>query len=253
MKVPDADQRIAKASSNGAKDILATGRESAALGWWFVGMAIAAGLLCPIAFQFDNSIVGNLDGWDVPGDLKKAIQLSEAFAHGVGATFILLSVFVVVVDRRRAVVVAIMITALSGILANVLKTTVVRVRPYAAGLQVKDHVGSIPANNATEAITDELALIVERSIWDTRQRSFPSGHSATACGLAIGLSLLFPRAWWIFAVLATFACFQRLESGAHFLSDVFAGAGIAFLVAACTLFISRTRTMSGLPSQPLDS
>ena len=68
-----------------------------------------------------------------------------------------------------------------------------------------------------------------------RLQSFPSGHTATAVGLAIALSSLYPRGWWLFAAIAALSGFQRIESESHFLSDVLAGAAIGCLVsAACT-------------------
>ncbi len=175
--------------------------------------------------QFDKPISNYLRQIKLPGDLQKAISLSEAFAHGLGVAFILTTVLVVAVNRRRAVLVAIFITALSGVTANVMKATVVRIRPHAEGLQVIGH----------NELASDAADAVERSFWDARQRSFPSGHAATAWGLAIGLSLVFLRGWWIFAILAVLASLQRIESGAHYPSDVLAGMAVAFLIAACSL------------------
>ena len=85
----------------------------------FVLAALLTGVACPFAMQFDRSASAFLRQISLPGDLQKAISLSEAFAHGLGVTFILLAVLVIAVSRRRAVFVAILITALSGITANV--------------------------------------------------------------------------------------------------------------------------------------
>lgn len=197
----------------------------------FLILALVVGGICPLAIQFDQSISAFLRQIKLPGDVQKAISLSETFAHGLGVASILLTVFVVAVDRRRALYIAVLITALSGTTANVLKSTVVRVRPHHEGLQVKDHKGL--SVNSPQA--------VDRSFWDARQRSFPSGHAATAWGLAIGLSLVFVRGWWIFGMLAVLASVQRIESGAHYPSDVLAGMAIAFLIAACILALPRVR------------
>jgi len=202
-------------------------RSSAAL---LIG-ALLSGGLCPLAMQFDTSISAYLRQFKLPGDLQKAITLSEVFAHGLGVTCILLAVYVIAVDRRRMVYIAILITALSGATANALKAAVVRVRPHAEGLQVKGH-------NDLDSLSEEA---VERSFWDARQRSFPSGHAATAWGLAIGLTLVFGRGWWIFGMLAVLASVQRIESEAHYPSDVLAGASIAFIIAACVVALPRIR------------
>lgn len=207
------------------------GQHSSASGWFarpvpaFLLAAVLAGVASPLAVRFDRPASVFLRQIKLPGDLQKAIALSEAFAHGLGVAFILSSVFVIAVNRRRAVIIAILITAISGLTANVLKATVVRIRPHAEGLQVFGHNES----------TSQTAEAVERSFWDARQRSFPSGHAATAWGLAIGLSLVFLRGWWIFGMLAVLACVQRIESGAHYPSDVLAGMSIAFIIAACAL------------------
>ena len=206
-------------------------RHFAKLSLAFVSVAIAAAVACPLTMSFDKSVSSYLRQMDLPGDLQKAISLSEAFAHGFGVFVIMLSVFVIASDKRRLVLIAILITAISGVTANVLKATVVRVRPHAEGLQV------VGVGDAQSTANDA----VERSFWDSRQRSFPSGHSATAWGLAIGLSLIFWRGWWIFSLLATLACVQRIESGAHFPSDVLAGMAIAFLLAACVVQLPGVR------------
>ncbi len=164
----------------------------------FLAIAMLVGVACPLAVPMDGGVSTALRQWDLPGDLQKAITLSEAFAHGFGVTCILLSIFVVATRRRKAVWIAVLLTLASGATANLLKATIVRVRPHAEGLQVQ---GTPNAAESSEA--------VERSYWDARQRSFPSGHAATAWGLAIGLSLLFPRATLIFILLAVLACIQR--------------------------------------------
>jgi membrane-associated phospholipid phosphatase len=63
-------------------------------------------------------------------------------------------------------------------------------------------------------------------------QSFPSGHTATAVGLAIALAYYYPQGRWLFACFATLAATQRIASGAHYLSDTLAGAALACLVSA---------------------
>jgi membrane-associated phospholipid phosphatase len=65
--------------------------------------------------------------------------------------------------------------------------------------------------------------------------SFPSGHTATACGLAIGLSWLWPEARVVFWTLAVLVAAQRVVAGAHFLSDVLAAAALSCFVGAAFL------------------
>ena len=60
-------------------------------------------------------------------------------------------------------------------------------------------------------------------------QSFPSGHTATAVGLAVALACAYPRGRWFFAGMALLAACQRVGDGHHFLSDTLAGASVAFL------------------------
>lgn len=222
---------LSPSNSSKKTDSDLVGQHSSARAWFarpapaLLLAAVLAGIASPLAMLFDRPASVFLRQIKLPGDLQKAIALSEAFAHGLGVAFILSSVYVIAVNRRRAVIIAILITAISGVTANVLKATVVRIRPHAEGLRVIGH----------DETTSQTTEAVERSFWDARQRSFPSGHAATAWGLAIGLSLVFLRGWWIFGTLAVLACVQRIESGAHYPSDVLAGMSIAFIIAACAL------------------
>ena len=68
-----------------------------------------------------------------------------------------------------------------------------------------------------------------KSALDTDLHSFPSGHTATAVGLAISLDAD-PRGRWLFAVFAALASLQRMTAGAHYLSDSLFGAALACLV-----------------------
>ena len=54
-------------------------------------------------------------------------------------------------------------------------------------------------------------------------QSFPSGHAATAIGLAVALSILYPRGRWFFALLAVTVAACRVIVHAHFPTDVVAG------------------------------
>lgn len=201
---------------------------------WLLAAAFCSGILAAGCAIADAELSGAVRGWDLRGDLTKAINLSEVFAHGVGVSAILGAIFLVAVDRRRAIGIAILMTACSGLLANGLKSLVVRIRPYQVGqVVVADPSVQNQLDQNSERNAQDKPETIEASFWDSRQRSFPSGHAATAVGLAIGLSLVFPRGTILFGILAVLASFQRVSSGAHYPSDVLAGSAIAF--ATCGL------------------
>lgn len=61
-------------------------------------------------------------------------------------------------------------------------------------------------------------------------QSFPSGHSSTLFAAACAAGFLLPRWRWPLLALAAALAVTRLAVGAHYLSDVLAGATIAILV-----------------------
>jgi membrane-associated phospholipid phosphatase len=215
----DAGRNASGQAATGAWSALQLKRLRMALG--AVGLvAIVASLLL---LTHDQPASAFFRSDKLPGDVRKAIMLSEAFAHGTGVVAILLALLLASSCRATVWVVAAMAGS-SGIVANLLKALFVRARPYTydeAGQQLSDVTG--------------WQFLAPGSLWDASQRSFPSGHTATAWGLAIGLSLAYPRATPVFVTLASLATLQRLVSGAHFLSDVCAGLTIACWCCALIL------------------
>ncbi len=144
-------------------------------------------------------------------------DMFEYFGHGFGVVVLVLAMHQLDPGRRWALprVVACLLAA--GGLADVLKMAILRIRPY------------------------EYAKELPGSVWATFQQwfpllnagsggqSFPSAHTATACGFAAALIWLYPQGRLLFCVLAVLVGCQRVVCGAHYPSDVLAGAA-----AGCT-------------------
>jgi lipid A 4'-phosphatase len=60
--------------------------------------------------------------------------------------------------------------------------------------------------------------------------SFPSGHAATATAVMTALWCLWPRPLALYVAAAALVAMSRVVTGAHYLSDVVAGAAIAVVV-----------------------
>jgi membrane-associated phospholipid phosphatase len=126
---------------------------------------------------------------------------------------------------ERAFTKMIAATYLGGLLADVIKVSVERVRPRAADLAgVASWLGTF----------GDASLAVEKPHLSDLM-SFPSGHSAVAAGLAAALTWRYPHGWALFAMLAAATATQRVVTSAHYPSDVACGAAVGLIGAACCL------------------
>ncbi|MGY8771162.1 MAG: phosphatase PAP2 family protein [Pirellulales bacterium] len=201
-------------------------------------LLILVGVLC---FSIDIGISSNFVGEDsakykLPGELRTLISLSEIFAHGTGV--ILISLAVLALDRRNWKLSLVPISAAlsAGVFANVVKFIgISRIRPreFDMDLTVSDSFQNIIPLFNSGGWDRALEYLGQSNL-----HSFPSAHAATAAGLWVGLSALYPQGRWYFAVLALLSGLQRIVSGAHFPSDVCFGYAAGFLFATLLL---RTR------------
>jgi len=101
---------------------------------------------------------------------------------------------------------------LSGLAAEVAKVAVRRARPGdAAGYAFEPWAGAW---------------------WETGGLGLPSSHAAVAFGAAWAALRLSPRGGWVVVALAVGCGLTRVLDRAHFVSDVVAAAGLAWLVSA---------------------
>ncbi len=78
--------------------------------------------------------------------------------------------------------------------------------------------------------------------WDAyTYQSFPSGHATTAFSLALTIAFLWPKALWPMLAFAVIVAASRIVVGAHYLTDITAGAVLGTLgaFAVRNLFVSR--------------
>ena len=215
----------ARDSAGGSPDAggLVGARTPCGLNWPLLGIAAALAVAGIAVAPFDVVIAEWFRSPRLPGDLGKAVMLSEAFAHGVGAAVILLAAWLLDArlhgSRGRRRLLGVVAGAFGGgLVTDLIKLMVDRVRPRALDFAaVQSTFGTFAAPGG---------------VGGSDLHSFPSGHSAVAAGLACTLALLYPRGRWLFAGVAAMACFQRVLASAHYPSDVAWGAAIGVAVAA---------------------
>jgi membrane-associated phospholipid phosphatase len=192
-----------------------SGRRRANSYWWLaiaLGISALGVLAMPIDLPVANWCLGN----HCPAAIKKLLALAEVFGHGFGVVAILLSVAVLDPVRRWTIPRLVICSLGAGLLANVGKLILGRVRPHHF-----DFTGGV------------RATFLKWFPWGTGeslQQGFPSSHTATAVGLAIALAWIYPRGRWLFAMFAVLVALQRIESGAHFVSDTLWGAAVGIAV-----------------------
>ena len=152
----------------------------------------------------------------LPGGLNELLEKAETFAHGIGIAAILLVIFVVDIHRRWAVPRVILCAVSAGVAANVIKLLIGRLRPHSADL--------------TAQISDSFTGVLPLFSVGSSERSCPSAHTTVVIAFAIGLCWLYPRGRHLFIGFAVLAATQRVITNAHFLSDVFWGAGLGYFL-----------------------
>jgi membrane-associated phospholipid phosphatase len=186
------------------------------------GLLLAAGVL---ALPLDCLVSGSCLAGHCPGAIREFLDVCEKFGHGLGLAVIIVAIYVLDPARRWGLPRVLGCAAFSGLTADLVKMLVIRTRPNAF------HFG--------EGVLASFGGWFPFGAVDSSWQSFPSGHTAVAVGLAIGLSWLYPHGRRFFIALAVLVACQRVQGGVHFPSDVLAAAAIACLVGSVFLELGR--------------
>ena len=200
--------------------------------WMFAGACILS-LAAVMALQIDRSVALWFKNHRLPSDLAHLLRLSEVFGWGGGVSVIILTI-AILDSRGWRLVPKLAIASLgTGLAADVIKLFIARTRPSATPYDATSLETFVAAFPGFYAATLE-------SGHGHQVQSFPSAHAATAVGLAICLSSLYPRGKWLFAAFAVLAVVQRIEADAHYCSDVLAGSALAFALAGIYSWFRKT-------------
>lgn len=153
-----------------------------------------------------------------PKVVEDLLNNAEPFGHAAGVAFIVVTVWLLDERSGRRWAPWLALTAVAGgMAANLVKLLVGRTRPR--------HYAGFP-DSWQETFQGWLPGLSQ----GTGGQSFPSAHTATAVALAVMLTAAYPRGRWWFAILAILVGLHRVQSGAHYPSDVLVGAAVGWLV-----------------------
>jgi len=206
------------------------------------------GLIFPALLIVSGMVVFRWDVWislhchklaaGEPEWLRNILDNVEPFGHAVGAIIAALLVFLLDVKQRKVGLSVFCAGVGGGMASNFFKLWIGRIRPR---------------NFDFSSLESHATLSGWWPIFHggSGSQSFPSAHAATAFGLAVMLSSVYPRGRGLFFLLAVMVLGHRLHSGAHFASDILFGAALGWLVALiCVRFAVRHEYLHGIPTEP---
>ncbi len=177
--------------------------------------AFIALLLVPVLTLIDIPIARWFAADPLPSDVEQAIQLTEAYSHGIGVLFIVIGILTLAPQHRWRMPRLTTMALGASAIATIVKMFVLRPRPSQMNLK-------LASGDAAWLWRFDWKL-EQVAAFDAGTRAFPSGDTATAVALTVGLSMLFPRGRYLFVTFAVLTMLQRMQSHSHFFSDAIGG------------------------------
>jgi membrane-associated phospholipid phosphatase len=189
------------------------------------------------------------------GDLKRTLEWLQQFGDIATCIIIALCIWLLDPANRRNLWRALLALLASGLAVQALKMFAGRPRPrvvfghpkpgYDAVVQFTGPLREYPLPRTSASGLTEYASRHAWEFWNhigSDLWSFPSSHTSAAAGLAVILARLYPPLrpllWTLVAIVGT----SRVLLGAHFPSDVIAGAAIGYAFTALLFRLSPPQT-----------
>lgn len=175
-------------------------------------LALLASLLIWTTLAIDVSVEQYFLSIKPRGFVRDLLKVAEVFGNGFGVVLVLVVVIVLDNSRKASALRLAWCSLGAGLMADVIKLFISRARPYAANMDI--------------AAWESFGPLAPFMAGGPAAQSFPSAHTATAAGLAVGLAMLYPRGRYLFVTLTVGVALQRMVMGVHFPSDVLIGAAV---------------------------
>lgn len=142
-------------------------------------------------------------------------------AFGIPLLLLIINKYSKKVNLGKKPIYILSVVASSAAVANVLKHTIHRPRPF-----------------VTHSVIEKISA--------GGSPSFPSGHSSDAFAIATAISIAYPK-WYIIIIAYTWAftvAYSRMFLGVHYLSDVIGGALLGTILAFILKLILQKKVFS---------
>lgn len=175
---------------------------------------------------------------NAPHWILELADAAEPFGDGTCVIIFCIAMYLVDRARRRDLLLVIVASQGAGMVTNVIKIAVNRVRPASFTFDAP--------------VSETFGPWFDFDNLSSSYQSFPSGHTTTAVGLAMALALIYPRAKILYFMLAVFVGVHRVSVGAHYMSDVFGGAFVGYTVGliCCRVHLWKWRLIGVVPPRP---
>lgn len=197
--------------------------------WWTLPLIFGV-ILALFLFPLDAPISGWARSIRLGGDIKREFEAQQQFGQLVSMLLIAVAIWLVDPQRRERLWDFALSAGVANLLANLVKVLVGRPRPNLNDPSVfLGPFGQYPVPTDAGPVLRyawELAPGVSYALG-----SMPSRHAVSAAAAATFLALVYPRLRPLCWILAGVVCIARVALGAHYPSDVVAGALLGHLSA----------------------
>ncbi|HYE02444.1 MAG TPA: phosphatase PAP2 family protein [Phycisphaerales bacterium] len=213
-----------------ARDAMAPVTRPDRRGWL---LPLLAGLLVTaLVLPMDEAIWRWVRTLPLGGDVRRELEAWQQYGALGSLVFVTLVMWLLDAPRRRRLADLWLAAGLVSLSCVTVKVLVGRPRPLLGDAWTfLGPAGVYP-------LADEAGAVTLRHAWEPGVKSalwsFPSSHTAAAVVLSVFLATMYPRLRWVAVGMAVLVGSARVvlgDSGAHWPSDVVAGATLGFVIA----------------------
>lgn len=193
---------------------------------WFPYLAIGL-LLIILLFPLDERITRVLTSFRLGGDVRREIEAAQQYGQLVSSILVAAVIWLQDPARRRRLADWAAAFVITGVLATFLKIFLGRPRPVLNEPEMfLGPLGAYPLGT-------DVGIRHSWEIWagiSSKLWSMPSSHTAYIAVMAVFIAMLYPRLRYLAFGMIAVVGFGRMVTGAHYFTDVIAGAALGLAV-----------------------